>query len=111
MLQVQGEPVTRHKWLRDDRNAMNQLIPVFVDELVENVGVDVVDSDEPRNAISERTIVERVLFLPPGLTISLRDQFTVYGIRYGVEGYAPPVRNFFTSAVFRTEVKLKRVTG
>lgn len=111
MLQVQGEPVIRHRWVRDERNSLNQIVPVFEDELIEDVGVDVADSDEPRNQISERNIVERVLFIPPGVTISPRDQFTVHGLKYGVEGYAPPVRNFFTAAVFRTEVKLKRVTG
>lgn len=111
MIGIQGEQVTRHKWLKDERNAHGQLVPVRVDELVEDVGIDVPDSDEPRNGVSERTIVALVLFLPPGMVISQRDEFTVHGERYGVEGYAPPVRNFFTATVFRTEVKLKRVTG
>lgn len=111
MIQVNGEDVIRHKWVRDDRNAHGQAVPVFDDVLVEDVGVDVASSDEPRNGLSERVNVERVIFLPPGMAINARDQFTVHGDRYGVEGYAPPIRNFFTKTVFRTEVKLKRVTG
>lgn len=111
MLQVQGEQVIRHQWLRNERNQQGAQVPVYQDVLVEDVGIDVAAADEPRNMSAERDVVERVLFLPPGITISHLDQFTVYGQRFGVEGYAPPVRNFFTASVFRTEVKLKRVTG
>jgi hypothetical protein len=111
MLQVQGEQVTRHAFISSTRNAHGQLVDVFADAFVENAGVDVADANEPRNAMAARDAVERVLFLPPGMVIDSRDQFTVQGLRYGVEGYAPPIRNFFTSAMFRTEVKLKRVSG
>lgn len=111
MLQIQGETVTRHAFLRAERNAHGATVNVYEDRLVDDVGIDSADADEPRNAMSERVVVERVLFLPAGMTIDSRDEFTVHGQRYGVEGYAPPIRNFFTATMFRTEVKLKRVTG
>lgn len=111
MLNIQGEQVIRHAFLRSDKNAHGKLSPVFVDSVVDDVGIDGASADEPRDGLSERVEVELVLFLPAGMTIDPRDQFTVHELRYQVEGYAPPIRNFFTSTMFRTEVKLKRVTG
>ena len=107
-----GETVTHSKWLRDERNAHGQLRPVFADPVeVEGVGIDVPSADEPRDGTSGRHVVDLVLFLPAGSTVDRRDKFVVRGSDYQVEGEAPPIPNFFTGAIFRTEVKVRRVTG
>lgn len=113
MLQLNaGVQVTRHPYLRTDTNAHGQTVLIYGPDVeVANVGIDVPQANEPRNQISERELVNQVIFLPPGYSIDHRDQFTVFGQRFGVEGYAPPITNMFTGSIFFTEVKLRKVTG
>lgn len=113
MLQMgHGETVQHVRWSHDERNAHNQLKPVFHDPVeVTNVGVDVPSPTEPLNGLSERQIVDVVVFLPAGSTVGHRDKFIVRGEEYEVVGDAPAITNFFTGTPFLTETKLKRVTG
>lgn len=107
-----GETVAHTAWVRDECNAHGQLRPVFADPVeIEGVGVDVPSVDEPRDGSSGRQVVDLVLFLPAGTTVDRRDTFTVRGVEYQVEGESPELPNFFTGAIFRTEVKVRRVTG
>lgn len=106
-----GETVTQHAYTGSTKNAHNRETPVYQDVPVENVGVDVPDASEPRDPSTNRQVVALVIFVPANITVSGRDQFTVRGNRYGVEGDPGGVRNFFTGTTFPTEVKLRKVTG
>ena len=107
-----GETVFHERWVRDNRNAHGKLTPEYATpEQVDNVGVDVPQVNEPRDGTTNRQIVDLVLFLPAGVTVSGRDRFVVRGDTYEVEGDAPAITNFFTGTPFLTETKLKRVTG
>lgn len=107
-----GETVFHERWVRDNRNAHGKLTPEYAHpEPVEDVGVDVPRADEPREGTTNRQIVDLVLFLPSGVSVSGRDRFVVRGDTYEVEGDAPAVTNFFTGTPFMTEVKIRKVTG
>ena len=107
-----GETVEHVRWLKDERNAHNQLKPVYTEpEVVPNVGVDVPSPTEPLNGIDHRQVVDLVVFLPAGYTVDHRDKLIIRGQEYEVVGDAPSITNFFTGTPFLTETKLKRVTG
>src|SRR5699024_750404 len=107
-----GETVEHVRWSHDERNAHNQLTPVFAEpEEVPNVGVDVPSPTEPLNGIAHRQVVDLVAFLPAGYAVDHRDKLIIRGQEYEVVGDSPPITNFFTGTPFLTETKLKRVTG
>src|SRR5699024_4051682 len=107
-----GETVEHVRWLKDERNAHNQLKPVFAEpESGSNVGVHVPSPTEKVNGIDHRQVVVLVAFLPAGYTVEHRDKLIIRGQEYAVVGDAPPLTNFYTGTPFLTETKLKRETG
>lgn len=107
-----GETVQHLAYTGQARDAHGNVKPTYAPPVaIHGVGVDIPDVDEPRDAASQRQIVDHVLFLPPGFTCSRKDKFIVRGDEYQVEGHAPTVPNFFTGTMFRTEVKVRAISG
>src|SRR5690625_5168546 len=107
-----GETVEHVRWLKDERNAHNQLKPVYAEpEVVPKVGGDVPPPTGPLNAREHRQVVDLVALLPAEYTVDHRDKLIIRGQEYEVVGNAPSITNFFTGTPFLTETKLKRVTG
>lgn len=78
---------------------------------IPGVGVDYPSSVEPRDGTTQRTTVDLVVYLPPGFVCDPRDRFVVRGKTYDVEGLGESLPQFFTGAVFCTEVHLRRHDG
>lgn len=107
-----GETVMHRAYVGMVRDSHGNAVPQYAPPVaVAGVGVDVPDAQEPRDGASQRQIVDAVLFFPPGFYCGRKDLLTVRGEEYGVEGNAPPISNFFTGTMFRTEVKVRRING
>lgn len=78
---------------------------------IPNVGVDIASTTEAVDGTVQRSDVDLILFLPPGFQCDSKDRFRVRGKEYEVVGVGEKLPNFFTGAVFRTEVKVKRYNG
>lgn len=107
-----GETVQLIRYEGAKRNAHGREIDSYADPVeVENVGVDVPKTGEPRDGTSQRATADIVLFFPHGWHLSEKDQVIVRGRKYEVEGEAPAITNFFTGDGFHTEVNVRRVRG
>ncbi|ALE05512.1 hypothetical protein AL755_08515 [Arthrobacter sp. ERGS1:01] len=107
-----GETVLHRAYVGVVRDSHGNAIAQYAAAVpIPGVGVDVPDAQEPRDGASQRQTTDAVLFFPPGFNCGRRDLFTIRGEEYGVEGNAPPISNFFTGTLFRTEVKVRRVDG
>ena len=105
-----GETVFHEPWIRDEKNAHGQKLPVYAAPVrVDDTGVDVPDVSEPRDGTTRNVRYDYRLFLPPGTTIRDKDRVTVRGHVCEVEEAGEPLPNMFTGMVFRTEVTVRRV--
>lgn len=108
-----GETVLLHRFTGSGRDSHNNVVPAYADpETIDGVAVAPGSSSEPRNGASQRVITQMSIYPPAGLVVDPRDQFTVRGKRYAVEGdmsgaWVDP----FTGWAPGSEVTLKRVTG
>lgn len=102
--------VTWRRYAGTTYNDHGQELDRYEEEQV-MVGLDMARHDEPRNMIDERELVDLVAFFPPGTKVDKRDRVVIDGESYAVEGGAIPLKNFFTAAMFHTEVKLRKVEG
>lgn len=107
-----GEEVTHFRYNSSKKDRYNNAVPGFDPGVViPGVGVDVVSSAEVYDDTTQRADVELTIFLPPGTQYDSRDEFLVRGSRYQVVGATSFNKNFFTNAMFRTEVNLRRTNG
>lgn len=107
-----GEPVEHLRYRPQGVSADGFKIPASFDAVtLKNVGVDIAVTSEPSDGTVQRADVDLVLFLPAGTRCDSKDRFKVRGKEYTVVGVGEPLPNFFTGAVFRTEVKVKRFNG
>lgn len=108
-----GESVTLHRYAGQARNAHGQVVVSWhPDEVVPGVAVAPGSSVEPRDAGSYRVVTQMTLYMPPGVTVDPRDQITVRGVRYGIEGdMSGEWRNPFTGWSPGSAVTLKKVSG
>lgn len=106
-----GETVILEPWVRDEKNAHGQKVPVYASPVsIPDTGVDVPDSSEPRDGITENARWDYRLYLPAGTTVAAKDRLTVRGHSCAVEEPGEPIIHMFTAAAFRTEVLARRVT-
>ena len=110
-----GEPVTWHH-LEAGAGVDDWGDPVgdtYTDTVVPNVAVAKTSVQEPRDGGGFRLVEETTLYFSPSLIVGARDQFTVRGERYEVEGSSAldEWRNPFTGDVPGSEVKVRRVSG
>lgn len=105
-----GEIVHVERWIRDDRNSLGQMKPLYgPPEPIPDTGVDVPDTSEPRDGATANESWDYRLFLPHGTTIAAKDKVTVRGHVCAVEQPGEPIVHMFTGAAFRTEVTVRRV--
>lgn len=85
----------------------------YTSTTIYGVGVDVPppDMSEVRDGTVQRANVDLVLFLPPGFQCDSKDRFKVRGEEYEAVSVGEKQPNFFTGAMFRTEVAVKRFNG
>lgn len=111
-----GETVEHLKYVKAGVDENGFKVPGrYVSTMISGVGVD---ASAGTNAIAERkdgTVqradVDLVLFLPPGFTCDSKDRFKVRGNEYEAVSVGEKQPNFFTGAMFRTEVAVKRSNG
>lgn len=107
-----GSTVIHHVYRNGSKDRYGKPTPGFAPPVdLPGVGVDAPQSADVLAGTTQRAEVELVLFVPPGVQVSSRDEFTVAGNRYSVVGVAPPITNFFTGTSFYTEVSLRRTNG
>lgn len=109
-----GETVTRHVYSESggEDDGYGQADPDFTDEVWANVGFAPGLSDEPIAGGSTRTTAMATLYDPLSRPVDARDEFTVRGVRYMVDGDASGVwRSPFTGWSPGGTVTLKAVSG
>ena len=106
-----GESVEHLVYSQGPPNSHGKPSAVYTSTVIPGVGVDVPDVAETGLGSSNEQTIDAVIFLPAGMTASKMDQFLVRGKKYQVNGDAMAIKNFFTGAMFPTEVKLRRVSG
>lgn len=112
-----GDTVLLHRYGHSGVDRYGKKTPGFDEPLeLHGVGIDVTPpveakSAEVKDGTVQRATVDLVAYVPPGISVGSKDEFTVHGDRYQVVGVAPPMKNFFTGSVFYTEVRLKRHDG
>lgn len=108
-----GEQVVWHRHGVTGKDSYNRPILGFVDEPLENVVVAPGSSSESRSTSNpSRLSTQMSIFLirDPGVTD--RDEFTVRGRRYEVDGDVEGSwTNPFSGSSFGTEINLKKVSG
>lgn len=106
---MRGETVTHKKYVPGEKDAYGHVKPAtWVLTDLENVGVDMGATYEPRDGTVERTVADLTLFLPSGFECDAKDHFVVRGSEYQVEGAVNRLTNMFTGKSFHTEVLLRR---
>lgn len=108
-----GDSVLHHRYAGTVRNAHGQTVVSYADPVeLHGVGVAPGASTEPRDGGSYRVVSQTTIYVPPGTTVDARDQFTVRGIKYGVEGDAAGEwRNPYTGWNPGSAVTLRRISG
>jgi len=110
MLFPYGESVTLHRYSGVTRNAHGAVITQFADPVViAKAAFAPGSTSEPQG---ERVVTQATVYLPAGTTVGPRDQFTVRGVRYEVDGdMSGEWVNPFNGHSPGSAVALRRVTG
>lgn len=107
-----GETVTRHVYVPGADDGYGEGPPTFTDEVWSNVGFAPGGSAEPLRGGSTRVTTDATLYDPLSRAVDPRDQFTVRGRRYMVDGDASGAWvNPFTGRAPGGTVTLKAVAG
>lgn len=78
---------------------------------LDGFGFDPGSSSEPRRPGQDRVIVEPALYGPFDMPFEPKDQVTVRGVTYDIEGEVRRWRGFFSNREFGAVVSLRRVDG
>lgn len=103
-----GETVTHKKYAKVGTDDYGKAKYAFVSTDIDNVGVDLGATYEPRDGTVQRTVADLTLFLPEGFECNSEDRFIVRGLEYQVEGAGIHLKSMFTGTSFHTEVLLRR---
>lgn len=106
-----GDTVTHHR-ATTTRDEYGHSVRTFEDTVIHNVTVAPGSSTEPRDGDNlYRVVTKPTIYLPAGIAVSAQDEFTVRGLRFGVEGvpftYVHPVSGWSPG----TPVTLRRDEG
>lgn len=105
-----GEQILWHRWQSAGRDSHGSPTGTLADPIpVENVGFAPESTEESGG---KQVVSTAKLYCNPPIGYGSRDQFTVRGVRYAVDGDSQGGwRNPFTGTQFGQEIQLKRVTG